>query len=162
MGHPLAVCLSPGVRAFGCQKRESLPLLHLHVCLGRVCRYVFGSFCSEPWRLSNRYYGTGETFVFQLEPRQVGFETTRSGTCKLGHLKARPVSAYVSTPSPAVLHHSALCKRPACGIPLPCTRGGVSFYQTVVGMGFTPNRDGNSNKTKAAMAAAGGLVLVVA
>ncbi|GAB4823468.1 hypothetical protein N2152v2_010514 [Parachlorella kessleri] len=36
-------------------------------------KYVFGSFCSEPWRLSNRYYGTGETFVFQLEPRQVAW-----------------------------------------------------------------------------------------
>lgn len=34
-------------------------------------KYVFGAFCSEPWKLSPRYYGTGETFVFQLAPREV-------------------------------------------------------------------------------------------
>lgn len=32
---------------------------------------IFGAFCSEPWKLSSRYYGTGETFVFQLHPREV-------------------------------------------------------------------------------------------
>ena len=32
---------------------------------------VFGAFCSEPWKLSTRYYGTGETFVFQLNPREI-------------------------------------------------------------------------------------------
>lgn len=34
-------------------------------------RAVFGAYCSEPWHLASRYYGTGETFVFQLVPRQV-------------------------------------------------------------------------------------------
>lgn len=34
-------------------------------------RAVFGAYCSEPWRLSPRYYGTGETFVFQLAPQEV-------------------------------------------------------------------------------------------
>lgn len=32
---------------------------------------IFGAFCSEPWKVSTRYYGTGETFVFQLHPREV-------------------------------------------------------------------------------------------
>ena len=32
---------------------------------------LFGAFCSEAWRLSTRYYGTGETFVFQLHPKEV-------------------------------------------------------------------------------------------
>ncbi len=31
---------------------------------------IFGAFCSEPWKVSTRYYGTGETFVFQLHPRE--------------------------------------------------------------------------------------------
>lgn len=31
-------------------------------------KHVFGAFCSEPWKLSSRYYGTGETFVFRVEP----------------------------------------------------------------------------------------------
>jgi hypothetical protein len=28
------------------------------------CNFVFGSFNSETWKDSNRYYGTGESFVF--------------------------------------------------------------------------------------------------
>ena len=32
---------------------------------------IFGAFCSEPWKISPRYYGTGETFVFQVSPREV-------------------------------------------------------------------------------------------
>lgn len=31
-------------------------------------KYVFGAFCSESWRISSRYYGTGETFIFKVEP----------------------------------------------------------------------------------------------
>jgi hypothetical protein len=33
-------------------------------------RAVFGAFCSEPWRVSPRYFGTGETFVFTVSPRE--------------------------------------------------------------------------------------------
>ncbi|KAK2080016.1 hypothetical protein QBZ16_002411 [Prototheca wickerhamii] len=29
-------------------------------------RNVFGAYCSEAWKLSKRFYGTGETFVFRL------------------------------------------------------------------------------------------------
>ncbi len=29
--------------------------------------YVFGAYCSEPWHVAARYFGTGETFVFQLQ-----------------------------------------------------------------------------------------------
>ena len=32
--------------------------------------YVFGCYAPEAWRIAPRYYGTGETFVFQLQVRQ--------------------------------------------------------------------------------------------
>lgn len=37
------------------------------------CRHIFGAYCSEPWRLAPRFYGTGETFIFQLHPHQVAW-----------------------------------------------------------------------------------------
>lgn len=33
-----------------------------------MSKNVFGAFCSESWRISSRYYGTGETFVFRVDP----------------------------------------------------------------------------------------------
>ena len=33
--------------------------------------YVFGCYTGDGWHVSPRYYGTGETFVFQLEVRQL-------------------------------------------------------------------------------------------
>lgn len=33
-----------------------------------MSRNVFGAFCSESWRVSQRYFGTGETFVFRVDP----------------------------------------------------------------------------------------------
>jgi len=31
--------------------------------------FIFGAYCSEAWKMGSRFYGTGETFVFQLEVR---------------------------------------------------------------------------------------------
>lgn len=31
--------------------------------------FIFGCYCSEAWKTTRRFYGTGETFVFQLEVR---------------------------------------------------------------------------------------------
>ncbi|CAG9466003.1 unnamed protein product [Pedinophyceae sp. YPF-701] len=36
--------------------------------------HVFGAYCSEAWHVRPRYFGTGETFVFQLEPKQIAFK----------------------------------------------------------------------------------------
>jgi hypothetical protein len=33
--------------------------------------YVFGCYTPEPWRVAPRFYGSGETFVFQLEVGEV-------------------------------------------------------------------------------------------
>jgi hypothetical protein len=33
--------------------------------------YVFGAFCIEAWKPNSRFFGTGETFVFQLAPHKV-------------------------------------------------------------------------------------------
>ncbi|MEW5302662.1 MAG: hypothetical protein WDW36_005424 [Sanguina aurantia] len=33
--------------------------------------HIFGCFSPDSWRISPRFYGTGETFVFQLEPYKV-------------------------------------------------------------------------------------------
>ena len=35
--------------------------------------HSFGAFTSEPWRVSPRYYGTGESFVFTVEPKCVAY-----------------------------------------------------------------------------------------
>jgi TLD len=33
--------------------------------------YVFGAFAAEPWRPAPRFFGTGETTVFQLAPHRL-------------------------------------------------------------------------------------------
>ena len=30
--------------------------------------HTFGVFATDPWEVHDKFYGTGETFVFQLEP----------------------------------------------------------------------------------------------
>lgn len=39
--------------------------------------HVFGSYCSEAWKVAPRFFGTGESFVFQLEPQQVYYPWKR-------------------------------------------------------------------------------------
>lgn len=40
--------------------------------------HVFGAFMTEPWKPNNpRYYGGGESFVFQLEPHMKIYKWTR-------------------------------------------------------------------------------------
>jgi hypothetical protein len=31
------------------------------------CDRIFGAFCCEAWKISNKFYGTGESFVFSFE-----------------------------------------------------------------------------------------------
>eukprot|EP00854_Cymbomonas_tetramitiformis_P003000 gene3000-3817_t len=42
--------------------------------------FVFGTYSSESWRSSPRYYGTGESFVFQIKPRLVKYAWAKSNT----------------------------------------------------------------------------------
>lgn len=42
--------------------------------------HVFGSFTSEGWRVATRFYGTGETFVFQLQACKL-CQTLVKNTC---------------------------------------------------------------------------------
>lgn len=35
--------------------------------------FVFGAFCTEPWHPAPRFFGTGETLVFQLAPHRVAW-----------------------------------------------------------------------------------------
>eukprot|EP01025_Chloroclados_australasicus_P013409 TRINITY_DN1631_c0_g1_i1.p1 TRINITY_DN1631_c0_g1~~TRINITY_DN1631_c0_g1_i1.p1 ORF type:complete len:546 (+),score=55.68 TRINITY_DN1631_c0_g1_i1:80-1639(+) len=39
--------------------------------------YIFGCFTSEQWKVHPRYYGTGETFVFQLQPHLIAYDWNR-------------------------------------------------------------------------------------
>jgi len=39
--------------------------------------YVFGGFTTEAWRVSSRYFGTGESFVFQVYPRMVMYRWSK-------------------------------------------------------------------------------------
>ncbi|EFJ41453.1 hypothetical protein VOLCADRAFT_107660 [Volvox carteri f. nagariensis] len=47
-----------------------------------ACGHVFGAFAAEAWKPGPRFYGTGETFVFTLQPRRVKFpwQRPRHGT----------------------------------------------------------------------------------
>jgi hypothetical protein len=45
-------------------------------------RFVFGVYCTEPWRVNPRYQGSGECFVFQLRPHAVKFGWQRPNGIK--------------------------------------------------------------------------------
>jgi len=40
--------------------------------------HIFGGYASTAWRTSTRYYGTGECFVFQVEPRLVKYPWSKT------------------------------------------------------------------------------------
>jgi len=40
--------------------------------------YVFGAFTPEGWHVGTRFFGTGETFVFQLKPHRVAWRWKRA------------------------------------------------------------------------------------
>jgi TLD len=57
--------LSPGCECSLLASRSlAMPTL---LVIRDMAGYVFGSFTSEGWRVATRFYGTGETFVFQLQ-----------------------------------------------------------------------------------------------
>ena len=55
---------------------------------------AFGAFCSEPWRVAPRYFGTGESFVFTLEPAPRLFPwSTANSFFQLGQADSLAVGA---------------------------------------------------------------------
>ena len=49
-------------------------------------QHVFGCFTSESWRVAPRYYGTGESFVFQTQVCILCFQTAGPQFCKMLYL----------------------------------------------------------------------------
>jgi hypothetical protein len=79
--------------------------------------YVFGAFCAEAWRPSARFFGTGETFVFQLAPHKVMFPwQVRAGPCSWLLLAA------AVKPSAGVAAARASLRRPSTVMSLGVTR----------------------------------------
>lgn len=42
-----------------------------------AAEHIFGAYCSEAWKVAPRFYGTGESFVFELEPRRLYYPWKR-------------------------------------------------------------------------------------
>lgn len=55
---------------------------------------MFGAYTTESWRIAPRFYGTGETFVFQLE---VGLkaEHTVSGSPSVVRIRICHLHSYI-------------------------------------------------------------------
>ncbi len=49
-------------------------------------QHVFGCFTSESWRVAPRYYGNGESFVFQTQVCILCFQTSGPQCCKMLYL----------------------------------------------------------------------------
>jgi hypothetical protein len=47
--------------------RKAASFSHTFLVIQDGAGYVFGSYNTEAWRMSARYYGTGESFVFQIQ-----------------------------------------------------------------------------------------------
>jgi len=43
------------------------PCQHTIMCVETVDGHVFGSFCSTPWRMQSKWYGSGEAFLWRLK-----------------------------------------------------------------------------------------------
>lgn len=41
--------------------------------------FVFGAYCTQPWRVKSRYQGTGECFVFQMRPHAIKYSWLQAG-----------------------------------------------------------------------------------
>jgi hypothetical protein len=41
--------------------------------------FVFGAYCTQPWRVKARYQGSGECFVFQMRPHAVKYSWLQAG-----------------------------------------------------------------------------------
>eukprot|EP00198_Chlamydomonas_reinhardtii_P001214 XP_001690549.1 predicted protein [Chlamydomonas reinhardtii] len=53
--------------------RKAVPGMATILLIRDFGGYTFGCYTPDSWRVSPRYYGSGETFVFQLEPYRVAY-----------------------------------------------------------------------------------------
>lgn len=52
--------------------------------------HIFGCFATEHWHTAPRFYGSGETFVFQLQPHMVS-----EGCTRLTHSSCGPLDIHI-------------------------------------------------------------------
>eukprot|EP00193_Tetraselmis_chui_P007597 CAMPEP_0177765122 /NCGR_PEP_ID=MMETSP0491_2-20121128/7820_1 /TAXON_ID=63592 /ORGANISM="Tetraselmis chuii, Strain PLY429" /LENGTH=578 /DNA_ID=CAMNT_0019281443 /DNA_START=100 /DNA_END=1838 /DNA_ORIENTATION=- len=57
--------------------RKAASFSHTFLVIQDGAGYVFGSYNTEAWRMSARYYGTGESFVFQIQPHMLAYPWKR-------------------------------------------------------------------------------------
>ncbi len=82
---------------------------------------VFGCFTAEAWRVAPRYYGTGESFVFQLQARLVG--ALRARVCPPSDPVAPPTAPNPGRPGATPVRRKArstLSKHVQAGNALSC------------------------------------------
>jgi len=57
--------------------RRAIGYTHTMLVVQDGAGFVFGSFNTETWKMGARYFGTGESFVFQIQPHMVAYPWKR-------------------------------------------------------------------------------------
>ncbi|GIL82720.1 hypothetical protein Vretimale_8294 [Volvox reticuliferus] len=86
-----------------------------------ACGHVFGAFAAEAWKSGPRFYGTGETFVFMLQPHRAKYMWQRP---PLQWLPPRPAALWISSSfRPMKVWVSAAAAHLRSGWIMSCWRG---------------------------------------
>ncbi|GIL55153.1 hypothetical protein Vafri_10748 [Volvox africanus] len=88
-----------------------------------ACGHVFGAFAAEAWKSGPRFYGTGETFVFMLQPHRAKYPWQRPPLRPLRCRPPRRAAHWISSSSrPRRGWASAAAARLPCGWITSCWR----------------------------------------